>query len=123
MVRENRDGGQLADFTDNPYRVLLDAQRYEAYMKHALLLNKEHNTNIALMANASLYDLDGTFGAKHYDVAHKDLHAKLIFEHEFNDRHQLSSGLSLWRQGRDEAYMPFSTWRGEKESWMESLLR
>ena len=121
MVRENRDGGQLADFTDNPYRVLLDAQRYEAYMKHALLLNKEHNTNIALMANASLYDLDGTFGAKHYNVTHKDLHTKLIFEHEFNDRHQLSTGLSLWRQGRDEAYMPFPTWRGEKESWMESI--
>ena len=104
MVRENRDGGQLADFTDNPCRVLVDANRYEAYMKHALLLNKEHNTNIALMANGSLYDLDGTFGAKLYDVTHKDLHAKLIFEHEFNEKHQLSTGLSLWRQSRDERF-------------------
>ena len=102
MVRENRDGGQLADFTVNPYRVLLDANRYEAYMKHALLLNKEHNTNIALMTNASLYDLDGTFGAKQYDVTHKDLHTKLIFEHEFNNKHQLSTGLSIWLQSQDE---------------------
>ena len=102
MVRENRDGGQLVDFTANPYRVLLDANRYEAYMKHAFLLDKEHNTNVALMANASLYDLDGTFGNKLYNVTHKDLHAKLIFEHEFNDRHQLSTGLSLWMQGIDE---------------------
>ena len=102
MVRENRDGGQLADFTANPYRVLLDANRYEAYMKHALLLDKEHNTNVALMANASLYNLDGTFGDKLYNVTHKDLHAKLIFEHEFNEKHQLSTGLSLWMQGIDE---------------------
>ena len=102
MVRENRDGGQLADFTANPYRVLLDANRYEAYMKHALLLDKEHNTNVALMANASLYDLDGTFGDKLYNVTHKDLHAKLIFEHEFNEKHQLSTGVSLWMQGIDE---------------------
>ncbi|MBO4606860.1 MAG: TonB-dependent receptor, partial [Prevotella sp.] len=102
MVRENRDGGQLADFTDNPYRVLLDANRYEAYMKHALLLNKEHNTNIALMANESLYNLDGKFGLTRYTVAHNDLHAKLIFEHEFNEKHQLSTGLSLWMQSRQE---------------------
>ena len=102
MVRENRDGGQLADFTAYPYRVLLDANRYEAYMKHALLLDKEHNTNVALMANVSLYDLDGTFGDKLYNVTHKDLHAKLIFEHEFNEKHQLSTGLSLWMQGIDE---------------------
>lgn len=102
MVRENRDGGQLVDFTANPYRVLLDANRYEAYMKHAFLLDKEHNTNVALMANASLYDLDGTFGNKLYNVTHKDLHAKLIFEHEFNEKHQLSTGLSLWMQGIDE---------------------
>ena len=102
MVRENRDGGQLADFTTNPYRVLLDANRYEAYMKHALLLNKEHNTNLALMANASFYNLDGTFGNQFYTVQHKDLHSKLILEHDFNDRHQLSTGLSLWLQHRDE---------------------
>ena len=102
MVRENRDGGQLVTFTENPYRVLLDANRYEAYMKHALLLDKEHNTNIALMANGSLYDLAGTFGSKQYDVEHKDLHTKLIFEHEFSDKHQLSTGLSLWMQSRDE---------------------
>ena len=102
MVRENRDGGQLADFTVNPYRVLLDANRYEAYMKHALLLNKEHNTNIALMANGSMYDLDGKFGLTRYTVAHNDLHAKLIFEHEFNEKHQLSTGLSLWMQSRQE---------------------
>ena len=121
MVRENRDGGQLADFTDNPYRVLLDAQRYEAYMKHALLLNKEHNTNIALMANASLYDLDGTFGAKLYDVTHNDLHAKLIFEHEFNEKHQLSTGLSLWRQSRDERFQSPSIGWEMAEPMVESI--
>ena len=121
MVRENRDGGQLKNFCENPYRVVLDANRYEAYMKHALLLNREHNTNIALMANGSLYDLDGTFGAKLYDVTHKDLHAKLIFEHEFNEKHQLSTGLSLWRQERDERFQSPSIGWEMAEPTVESI--
>ena len=103
-MSESRDGGQLVTFTDNPYRVLIDANRFEAYMKHALLLNREHNTNIALMANASLHNLDGTFGRQLYTTLQRDLHAKLIFEHEFNDRHQLSTGMSLWMQGMDESF-------------------
>ncbi len=121
MVKENRDGGQLVSFTENPYRVLLDVKRYEAYMKHALLLNREHNTNVALMANGSLYALDGTFGATQYNVAHNDLHAKLIFEHEFNDRHQLSAGLSLWRQGRNETITPSGIGLKSAEVSVESI--
>ena len=61
-LQEEREGGQLLSFTANPYHVLLDAQRMDAYMKHAFLLNRNHNTNIALMANGFFYRLDGTFG-------------------------------------------------------------
>ncbi len=94
-LQEEREGGQLLSFTANPYRVLLDAQRMDAYMKHAFLLNREHNTNLALLATGSLYNLDGTFGPKSYADRQQSLNAQLVLEHDFNDIHNLSTGLSF----------------------------
>lgn len=94
-LQEEREGGQLLSFTANPSRVLLDAQRMDAYMKHAFLLNREHNTNLALLATGSLYNLDGTFGPKSYADRQQNLNAQLVLEHDFNDIHNLSAGLSF----------------------------
>ena len=106
LMREEREGGQMKGVSDNPFRVKLDADRVEAYMKHAVLLNYEHNTNLALMATGSLYDLQGEFGGRTYSTKNKDLYARLMLEHEFNARHQLSAGLSLLMQGKDERVGP-----------------
>ena len=94
-LQEEREGGQLLSFTANPYRVLLDSRRMDAYMKHAFLLNREHNTNLALLATGSLYNLDGTFGPKSYADRQQNLNAQLVLEHDFSDIHNLSTGLSL----------------------------
>ena len=48
LVDESREGGQLLSAADIPYRALVDSRRMEAYMKHAILLDSEHNTNLAL---------------------------------------------------------------------------
>ena len=93
-LQEEREGGQMLTVA-NPFRVLLGAQRVEAYMKHAYLLNREHNTNIAMMANGFFYCLDGTFGPKFYNVDQSNFSSRLILEHEFNDDHSLSTGLSF----------------------------
>ena len=106
VLREEREGGQMPDFTENPFRVKLDADRYEAYMKHAVLLDYEHNTNVALMATGSLYNLDGEFGRRTYSTKNRDLYSRLMLEHEFNDRHHLSAGFSLLMQGKDERVRP-----------------
>ncbi|MCR4828471.1 MAG: TonB-dependent receptor [Bacteroidales bacterium] len=101
-MSEEREGGQLPSYTANPYRVLLDSRKHEAYMKHAFLLNKKHNTNIALMANYSNYHLGGTFGAKEYGYDENALNAQLVLEHEFNAVHSLSTGLSAILEKSDE---------------------
>jgi len=92
---EEREGGQLLSFSNNPYRVLIDAQRIDAYMKHAYLINSEHNTNLAFLATGSLYNLDGTFGLKNYSDRQQSFNAQLVLEHDFNDIHNLSTGLSF----------------------------
>ena len=93
-LQESREGGQMASMA-NPFRVLLDAQRVEAYMKHAFLLNHEHNTNIALLANAYSYSLDGTFGPKGYNNDQLNFSSRLVLEHDFNEDHNISAGISF----------------------------
>lgn len=100
---ENREGGQLLKASSNPYRVLIDAHRLDGYMKHAFLLNSDHNTNLAFLATGSLYNLDGTFGLKEYSDRQRDLNAQLVLEHDFNDAHNLSTGLSLNADRMEEA--------------------
>lgn len=108
-LQEKREGGQLLSFADNPYRVLLDAQRMDAYMKHAFLLNREHNTNLALLATGSLYNLDGTFGLKRYVDRQQNLNAQLVLEHDFGDIHSLSTGLSFNADLLDETLSTFNS--------------
>ncbi len=93
-LQEAREGGQLLTVSD-PFRVLINARRGEAYMKHAYLLNREMGTNIALLAGGSLYRLDGTFGTRLYGVDQRSLNSQLMLEHDFSDDHSLSCGMSL----------------------------
>ena len=92
---EQRDGGQMADYSSNPYRVLTGARRLEAYMKHAFLIDRQHNTNLALLANGDIYTLDGTFGPTRYGNRQQKINAQLILEHEFSSMHSLSTGIGV----------------------------
>ena len=94
-LHENREGGQMDDVSTNPYKVMTEANRLDAYMKHAFLLDHDHNTNLALLATGSIYNFDGTFGTKEYSDRQRSLNASLVLEHDFNDIHNLSTGLSF----------------------------
>ena len=105
MISEHRRGGQTLKELDNEmkkqmegkelYGIDVKTNRYEAYMKHAFILNKEHGTNIALMATGSMHQEDAIYGHKTYYVNEKNVYASLMFEHNFNKKHNLSTGLSL----------------------------
>lgn len=95
-LKEDTRGGQMHSHGDKPrFRIDMNTDRYEAYMKHAFVVNREHNTNIALMANASMHRLDAAYGLNSYGVNEKSVYAQLLFEHDFNDLHNLAAGLSL----------------------------
>ena len=98
LLSEQRTGGQLEGVSSNPFNVSLNAKRAEAYMKHALLIDNEHNTNIALVAKASKYILQSEFGRRFFDADQGDLYSGLLFEHKFNDIHQLSTGVTYQAQ-------------------------
>lgn len=102
VLDEHRTGGQREDFSTTPYRVRVNSRQYSAYMKHAYVLNAGHNTNVALMANATRHDMDARFGIDSLSVNMNDLNAQLMMEHDFNDKHSISMGLSLLANDYDD---------------------
>ena len=101
MVKEKREGGQtehsshLSPQTTHLFNIGIETDRYEGYMKHAFILDPEHGTNIAVMGNVSMHQLDANYGHKHYSVNQKNAYAQLLFENNFTEQHNLSVGLSL----------------------------
>ena len=97
MIKEKREGGQTGHTShlSHLYNIGIETNRYEGYMKHAFVLDPEHGTNIALMTNLTMHQLDAIYGLKHYDVNQKNAYAQLLFETNFTKQHNLSAGLSL----------------------------
>lgn len=98
LLTEKREGGQTShhmSLDTNPYMISLRTDRYAAYMKHAFILNPDRNSNIALMANASLHKTDATYGLKDFDVSQRSLYAQLMYETDLAPHHSLSLGGNL----------------------------
>lgn len=97
-LTEKREGGQkhAPEWQDKPlYRIWMDTDRYEAYMKHAFILDHTHGTNIAVMASGSMHNLDARYGSKWYDMDEKNGYASMVFETNFTEAHNISAGLSF----------------------------
>jgi outer membrane receptor protein involved in Fe transport len=97
-VREQRDGGQFAHSAghDHPlYKIGIETDRYEGYMKHALILDHEHGSNIALMTNFAMQLMEANYGLRRYSVNEKNVYAQLLYETNFTERHKLAAGVSL----------------------------
>ncbi len=110
LLKDEREGGQRSSSyvampsqpTEAPslqptplYTIDTEADRYEAYMKHAFILRPERQENIALMANGSLHLQDAQYGHQQYDNNEKTLSAQLMYETNLGDAHQLSLGTSF----------------------------
>ena len=97
VLNERSEAGQLGHHTTemtDPYKITMNTERYEAYMKHAFILNKDHNTNIAWMSNGSLHELDALYGLRGYDVKEWNAFSQLMLETDFNDKNNFSIGVS-----------------------------
>jgi outer membrane receptor for ferrienterochelin and colicin len=101
IIKEKREGGQtehsahLSSPTSHLFKIGIETDRYEGYMKHAFILDPERGTNIAFMGNVSMHKMTADYGQKHYDVNEKNAYAQLLFETNIAEQHNLSAGLSL----------------------------
>ncbi len=97
-INERRKGGQThhtAPDAHHLYGINIKTNRFETYLKQAFIINPEHGTNIALMGNFSVHDMDAAYGNKTYSINQKNAYAQLLFETDFSESHNLSAGLSL----------------------------
>lgn len=98
-LKEERTSGQKhltqEDGDNGIYRIGINTERYEAFLKNAIILNQEKNTNIALILNGIFHKQDADYGLKLYDVNQKNGYASLLFETNFDKHNSLSTGLSL----------------------------
>ncbi|MCM1078392.1 MAG: TonB-dependent receptor [Bacteroidales bacterium] len=106
-MKEERNSGQTTHAVsmnsgDPLYTIGIETTRYEAYMKHAYILNAEWKMNLALMASGSLHDEDAVYGMRRYGVKEKNGYAQLMFETDMGEHHQLSTGVSINHDYFDE---------------------
>lgn len=102
-LKEHREGGQMSHHTPNaagdmqshPYTIDITNERYEAFTKNAFILNQERTTNIALILSGSSHHARDLYGMKQYVADQRNGYASLMFETDFNEHHDLSTGLSL----------------------------
>lgn len=107
LLNEQRTGGQVAHHhatTDEFFKIGIETDRYEAYMKHAYVLSREHNSSVALMASAAMHRQDAAYGRKAYYVNEKNAYAQLLFETDFTKMHNLAVGLSLNHDYLDQTF-------------------
>lgn len=93
-LKENRTFGQTMHSSnmESPWVGTTDTERYEAYMKHAFFLNKEHGSNIAFLSNFAVHNQDNAYGNRLLDVKEKDLTAQMIYETNISHLHNISVG-------------------------------
>ena len=97
FIHEERTGGQdPKQITTNPYQISLKTNRGEMYTKQAYVIgNGELAESIAMIASGSIHDQESMFDAKKYDVTQKNLYVSFLYEKDFSNMHNLSTGLSL----------------------------
>ncbi len=103
ILKEKRDGGQTSHShgtsTEQPsaelFKIGIETNRYEAYLKHAFVLNKDKGTNIAIMASATMHEQKATYGQKLFNANDKNVYASLMYETNMTKSHNISAGLSL----------------------------
>lgn len=96
-LHEERNGGQMHRISDiTPlYKIGIEGSRYNAYMKHAFVLNAEKGTNIAFMTSATMQELSSKFGNKSYYANDKNAYMSLMYETNLTPMHNISAGVSL----------------------------
>lgn len=131
-LKEHREGGQIghhaADYSA-PYTIDITNERYEAFTKNAFILNQERMTNIALILSGSIHHARNLYGNKRYNADERNGYASLMFETDFGEHHNLSTGLSLNHDYYDNeaeettpgAYAQYTYKIGEKFSLMGGL--
>ena len=94
-LHEHRNSGQTRKASPNPYKIGIETNRYEFFLKNGYMLNHEEERSLGLIMSGSLHDQEAFYGNKIYDAQQTNLHANFIFSTRFGHDHKLATGGSL----------------------------
>ena len=114
-LKEHREGGQIGHSSaieeykeechnTDPYLIDITNERYEAFTKNAYIFDKERATNVALILSGSLHHENAGYGYKLYNTNQRNGYASLMFESDFGEHHNISTGISLNHDLYDQRY-------------------
>ena len=111
-LKEHREGGQIGHHVESdeechntdPYLIDITNERYEAFTKNAYIFDKERATNVALILSGSLHHENAGYGYKFYNTNQRNGYASLMFESDFGEHHNISTGISLNHDLYDQRY-------------------
>lgn len=104
-LNESRRSGQAehaAIGPDGRYTIGIFTNRYSMFAKNAWILNKENNSNLAVMATGSIHSQNSRFGHKIYDVDQRSGYLQAMYESDFGENHKLSAGLNIAHDRLDQ---------------------
>ena len=90
---EKRMGGQLRG--ENPYKIDIETQRYEVFLKNGYVFNSAKEQSIGLIVSGNWHKQDGIFGFNSYNGNQLSLYSNLIFQTLIVKNHKISTGWSL----------------------------
>jgi len=90
-LSEMRRGGQIS----GPYKIDIESDRLEFFLKNAYIFNEESGTSMALVISGSTHNQQSDYGPKSYSGTQNSLFSNLIFQTEWTDAHKLTAGVNL----------------------------
>ena len=104
MLYEERKSGQTQSSSPNPYKIGIETNRYEFFMKNGYILNVEKERSFGIITSGSYHKQNAFYGNKIYDARQTNLYANFIFSTRFDDHNKLSTGASLKTDWFDEKW-------------------
>ena len=111
FLAEKRLSGQHSHSSplSDPYKIDINTSRWELYTKNAYIIDRQNNSNVALILSGSIHKEDAAYGLKNYNVTQDNLYASLMFERQWSDGlHEISTGLSLNYDRYNQFYRLFN---------------
>lgn len=90
-LSEKRTGGQI----NGNYKIGINSERYEFFLKNALIFDHETGESLALIISGSAHNQSSVYGTKTYDGHQNSIYSNLLYQTQWTDLHKLTTGLSL----------------------------
>ncbi|MDR0828693.1 MAG: TonB-dependent receptor [Prevotellaceae bacterium] len=89
---EKRMGGQIE--AENPYKIDIETQRYEFFVKNGYIINTEKEQSIGLILSGNFHKQGAMYGRNNYSGKQLNFYSNLIFQTKLAHDHKLSTGWS-----------------------------